>query len=1807
MSEKKSSSSVWWPKRVFNWSNTSAEAKSSTVKNDSKETTSDNLSVVSSESQDILNSNNKYVTVLVKQIRKRLKMSGDECNDRLTPWMSDSNAKQCYDCSEKFTTIRRRHHCRICGQIFCTKCCDQQIESKILGLSVRGYVRSCNYCHKIVNQCIIERTLQDSNSALRDSEFIQFREILLSKSLTDNSLLQANDTSVTIKSGEQMSSSFLGPHSFHSLRRKGSIGFREEEYANLRTRLLEVDRDVTLPGTSPSPLHSFSSFGSYKTVIKSIEGSDDEVMPLRSEESTHEPLWVKEINDDSDSLSFDKIDSLSELLFDSTESDGKQPLLRDTKQSSKRMAYSTSTYDIELDFEKDRVSISKANKKDSTDDKSSVNKSGLKEVKPTDGLSIDFEGTTTSFNWESLKEGTQEKLVYDSLNASYSKLYNKLLTQLLEEEGLSSSWLNVIQKISGKVSSVVRPNSHNDFEEMDVRNYVKIKTIPNGVKNDCQIINGVVISKNVVNRKMNQTLIHPRILLLSCPIVYQRYEKKLTLLDNVLLQENQYINNLVAKICSYEPDLILVEKTVSRIAREMLLENGITLVCNVKSVVIDRISRFTGAAIVSSLDAQIGIPILGICQKFHLETFNQKTYMYFDGCPQHLGCTVLLRGGPLEELKKIKWICSFMVFSDFNWQLERSFLMDEYCFPPELVDNKSNETSITIDSNLRDSPPKARNVSSILVDDNSDPLRSMASNLSSKDILSPINCSQPEDIKEDTFSQMTSKLSYFLSKLQLSCSPFIAIPLPHLMTNSGNNSKMRKYFDSNIIWSKRFETNCSKSDELLKVENTIRNREHSSPNEMIIHRKHPLLTRNIKLSAKSQEVKSLIADFRANGPFWSSSQNNLNESKSKSTSMETSDEQESEESELKVDVLNPRYHQQLAVLFSSFSYASTNAPNYCVKPWIINMDFYGSNDIPLGGFLERYCFRPSYTCPSNSCSTPMIEHVRRFVHSNGCILIVLRQLQQKVEAAHDSIITWSWCQKCKTGTPYSPLSQDSWLLSFAKYLELKFYGFQYKRRATPSSVACMDHSLHMDHFQFFAYKQVVASFKFMLIQIHDITLPPTLLAIHCNTFSKSVFIEDLKQIAIKGYEIYSLILEKLCSIRDETNGTKYEIIVDEFKDIEAKERAIFRQKIEEIQLTLTSYSGEVVDETIVYKLEDTLIQLKQLIAESIINWNQKIQDFVTNKKKDEKLSAKSGNQTIVSNSHPKSPPVSIVQNEESNIGNGSNFEELIVNSRTVSVSSATSLVSFCSEVKTEANPTEVLKACIEEQEKECDETIKALNNIIDESNDQKRDSTRVSTTLSVSSYGYDVDIGINDCLENAIDFEAKSDNYAVYNIHDSTDETKKQEDNQSLLSLTNVTIGSNETKSLANSSQSSIQRVDSVPNTVRKIFKELLTNANNLTITNPFPLSEHYVLPTHRDDIAFIVKDDDPGSIISYALTSSEYERQMNEVLRHSSSPFIKRKQTVSTETETTIESSINSKVSSNPMSQHFDLQYNDSTTKFYCCVYFAEQFRRFRAHIFGCPDGEELYIRSLTNCIPWKARGGKSGSTFCKTLNDRFILKEMSKPELISFLNIANCYFDYCTRAIDESRPSLLARIVGIYRTSYKNTATNNASKLYLLVMENLFYKCNITQKFDLKGSMRNRLVNTSSPNLKADQIVLLDENLMQMTCDCPLYVHSHSKAILRAAIANDSLFLCSNSVMDYSLLVGIDDQTNEFVVGIIDYIRPFTWDKKLESVVKSVGSQGKLPTIVEPELYRMRFCEAMDQYFLCVPDKWHSIVNYI
>lgn len=54
-------------------------------------------------------------------------------------------------------------------------------------------------------------------------------------------------------------------------------------------------------------------------------------------------------------------------------------------------------------------------------------------------------------------------------------------------------------------------------------------------------------------------------------------------------------------------------------------------------------------------------------------------------------------------------------------------------------------------------------------------------------------------------------------------------------------------------------------------------------------------------------------------------------------------------------------------------------------------------------------------------------------------------------------------------------------------------------------------------------------------------------------------------------------------------------------------------------------------------------------------------------------------------------------------------------------------------------------------------------------------------------------------------------------------------------------------------------------------------------------------------------------------------------------------------------------------------------------------------------------------------------------------------------------------------------------------------------------------------------------------------------MIREYPIFIRPHSKAVLSKAIHNDTEFLAHHMVMDYSLLIGIDELRSELVIGII------------------------------------------------------------
>lgn len=110
--------------------------------------------------------------------------------------MPDSTGRECYQCEERFTTFRRRHHCRLCGQIFCAKCCSSHIDGAALGYM--GELRLCDYCARKVQRLAEEGKQTPTTSTTRSQTPVNSRKI----SFDRNTAHKNSDTVRTVSNGE---------------------------------------------------------------------------------------------------------------------------------------------------------------------------------------------------------------------------------------------------------------------------------------------------------------------------------------------------------------------------------------------------------------------------------------------------------------------------------------------------------------------------------------------------------------------------------------------------------------------------------------------------------------------------------------------------------------------------------------------------------------------------------------------------------------------------------------------------------------------------------------------------------------------------------------------------------------------------------------------------------------------------------------------------------------------------------------------------------------------------------------------------------------------------------------------------------------------------------------------------------------------------------------------------------------------------------------------------------------------------------------------------------------------------------------------------------------------------------------------------------------------------------------------------------------------------------------------------------------------------------------------------------------------
>lgn len=70
-------------------------------------------------------------------------------------WVPDTQSNKCMRCAIKFSIIRRRHHCRACGQLLCSNCCSER--------RMLSYMDTVEIEHRVCLQCADQLDLIKKN------------------------------------------------------------------------------------------------------------------------------------------------------------------------------------------------------------------------------------------------------------------------------------------------------------------------------------------------------------------------------------------------------------------------------------------------------------------------------------------------------------------------------------------------------------------------------------------------------------------------------------------------------------------------------------------------------------------------------------------------------------------------------------------------------------------------------------------------------------------------------------------------------------------------------------------------------------------------------------------------------------------------------------------------------------------------------------------------------------------------------------------------------------------------------------------------------------------------------------------------------------------------------------------------------------------------------------------------------------------------------------------------------------------------------------------------------------------------------------------------------------------------------------------------------------------------------------------------------------------------------------------------------------------------------------------------------------
>lgn len=133
-----------------------------------------------------------------------------------------------------------------------------------------------------------------------------------------------------------------------------------------------------------------------------------------------------------------------------------------------------------------------------------------------------------------------------------------------------SRWSDMMCNLALTAVRTVSHNAGGGKQEVDIKRYARVEKIPGGEIEDSQVLDGVMVNKDITHPKMRRRIENPRIVLLDCTLEYKKGESQTNVeiskeedWNRILQIEEEQVKNMCDAIIAVKPDLVITEKGVS--------------------------------------------------------------------------------------------------------------------------------------------------------------------------------------------------------------------------------------------------------------------------------------------------------------------------------------------------------------------------------------------------------------------------------------------------------------------------------------------------------------------------------------------------------------------------------------------------------------------------------------------------------------------------------------------------------------------------------------------------------------------------------------------------------------------------------------------------------------------------------------------------------------------------------------------------------------------------------------------------------------------------------------------------------------------------------------------------------------------------------------------------------------------------------------------------------------------------------------------------------------------------------------------